>query len=146
MNELVKQESKMLAFDDTDFIGELVSTSESFCSMKAETQEDKAKLFTAMNNPDHRMADMVNMTAYIVDLYCEVVTCKREDGTETKCPRIVAIDKDGVSYNAVSLGIFSAFKKIIQIYGPPHWDEPIPVTFMQVSKGEKRMLTLKVGK
>lgn len=124
---------------------DLTSAQTQFCSMNAETDEDKAKLYNAMNNPDKRLADCVNMTIKAKDLYVEVVNCTNEEtGEVTACPRIVIIDDKGVGYQAVSIGIFSALKKVIQIFGVPTWEKPVLLEVKQITKGNRKMLTLNV--
>lgn len=124
---------------------DLTSAQTQFCSMTAETDEDKAKLYNAMNNPDKRLADCVNMTIKAKDLYVEVVNCTNEEtGEVTACPRIVIIDDKGVGYQAVSIGIFSALKKVIQIFGVPTWEKPVLLEVKQITKGNRKMLTLNV--
>lgn len=132
--------------ENENFIAELSTRSTSFCSLSAETPEEKAKLFRVMNNPEKRLADCINMTIYVKDLFCEVVKCKNQETGETiTCPRIVVVDKDGVGYQAVSLGVFSAFKKLIAIFGPPTWESPLPIKVMQTTKGARKLLTFDVG-
>ena len=98
-----------------------------------------------MNNPDRRIADCINMTIKAKDVYIEVVNCTNtETGEVTACPRIVIIDDKGVAYQAVSVGIYSALKKVVQVYGAPTWEKPIPLMVKQITKGERKMLTLNV--
>ena len=116
-----------------------------FCSMKAETKEEKTALYNAMNNPDKRLADCINMQIKAKDLYVEVVNCTNEEtGEVTACPRIVIIDEKGVSYQAVSIGIYSALKKVIQVFGAPSWTDPVTLEVKQITKGSRKMLTLNV--
>lgn len=136
-----------LVFEDEGFnlVADLTTAKTQFCSMIAESDEAKAKLFNAMNNPDKRIADCINMKINAKDIYIEVVTCtNKETGEVNNCPRIVIIDDKGVSYQAVSIGIYSALKKIIQVFGAPTWEKAIPVEVKQVTKGERKMLTLNV--
>ena len=116
-----------------------------FTSMVATTNEEKAKLYNAMNNPDERISDNINKQIKAKDLYVEVVNCTNtETGEVTACPRIVIIDDKGKSYQAVSIGIYSALKKIIQVYGAPTWETPINLEVKQITKGDRKMLTLNV--
>lgn len=127
------------------YIADLTTATSSYCSMVADTPEEKATLFNAMNNPDERIADHINETIAVKDLYCEVVQCvNQETGEVSTCPRIVLIDDKGKSYASVSLGIYSAMKKLMAIYGQPTWDKPIKVKVMQISKGTRKMLSLKL--
>ena len=130
-----------------DLVVDMTSAQTQFCSLSASTDEEKAKLFNAINNPEKRLADCINMTINAKDLYIEVVNCTNEQtGEVTACPRIVIIDEKGVSYQAVSLGIYSALKKVIQIFGAPSWQKPIKLSVKQVTKGARKMLTLEIAK
>lgn len=130
-----------------DISVDMTSAQLSFSSLKAGTDEEKANLFNAINNPEKRLADCINMTIKAKDLYIEIVNCTNEEtGDVTACPRIVIIDEKGVSYQAVSLGIYSALKKVIQIFGAPTWEKPISLMVKQVTKGNRKMLTLNITK
>lgn len=127
------------------FADELQERNVMFCSMQANTQKEKATLFRAMNNPEKRIGDCINMQIKIKDVFCETVTCNNEQTGDTDyVPRVVLIDDKGVAYQAVSMGVFSALKKLIQVFGPPTWEEPIPVTVKQISKGSRQLLTFDV--
>lgn len=131
--------------ENSNFVADLTTATNVFCSFKAETPEAKAKLFSAMNNPEKRIGDCINEVIYAKDLYCETVECtNQETGEVTTCPRIVVIDKDGVGYQAVSLGVFSAFKKLIAVYGAPTWETPLPLKVIQINRGTRKMLTFNV--
>ena len=134
-------------FADEGFniVADMTTAKTQYTSMIAETDEARAKLFNAMNNPDERLADKINMRINAKDLYIEVVDCTNtETGETTSCPRIVIIDDKGKSYQAVSVGIYSALKKVIQVYGAPTWEKPITLEVKQISKGDRKMLTLNV--
>lgn len=134
-------------FEDEGFnvVVDMTSAQTQFCSLTASTREEKAALYNAMNNPDKRLADCINMKIEARDLYIEVVNCTNEEtGEVNACPRIVIIDKDGVSYQAVSIGIYSALKKVIQVFGAPTWTDPVVLEVKQITKGNKKMLTLNV--
>lgn len=136
-----------MIFDDGGFNleADLTTRQTQYCSLKADSDEAKAKLFNAMNNPDKRIGDCINMKINAKDIYIEVVTCtNKETGEVNNCPRIVIIDDKGVSYQAVSIGIYSALKKVIQVFGAPTWEKAIPLEVKQVTKGERKMLTLNV--
>ena len=130
-----------------DISVDMTSAQLAFSSLQATNDEEKARLFNAINNPEKRLADCINMTIKAKDLFVEVVNCTNEEtGEVTACPRIVIIDEKGVAYQAVSLGIYSALKKVIQIFGAPTWDKPIALEVKQVTKGTRKMLTLNIAK
>ena len=143
----VNNESKGLNrfdMDGFDIIADLTSAQTAFCSMTMETEEEKSAVFNAMNNPDERLADCINKQITIKDVYIEIVECTNtETGEVTSCPRVVIIDDKGKTYQCVSVGIYSALKKIFMIWGTPNnWEKPIKVEIKQVTKGERKMLTL----
>ena len=137
-------------FDDMGFnlVADMTTAQAQFCSIVPKTDDEKASLFNMINDPDKRIADCINMTINAKNLYIEVVECTNEQTQEkTSCPRIVIIDDKGVSYQAVSVGIYSALKKVIQFYGTPDkWTKPIGLEVKQVTKGNRKMLTLNIAK
>lgn len=110
-----------------------------YCSLKAGTREEKARVFNASNNPTHKVGDFINQVIEVKDVLCEVVNVDGEEAIRT-----VLIDKNGESYQAVSAGIFNALKKAVQMFGTPTWDEPLPVLIKQVKVGKGTMLTFDV--
>lgn len=147
MENMNNENTNLMVMDGAEsFIADLTSERvTAFCSLQPTTKEGKATLFKAMNNPDKRIGDCINMTIPVKDVFVEVVNCtNKETGEVVQCPRIVLIDKDGVGYQCVSLGMFSALKKVMQVFGVPTWKEPINLKIVQVTKGEKKLLTFDV--
>jgi hypothetical protein len=117
----------------------------SFYSIKPTTVEGKIALFNAINNPDKRLADFINMEISVKDVLVEIVELESEQtGQLEKCPRIILIDTKGVSYQCVSVGIMSGLKRIFKLFGEPTWTTPVKVRVKQITKGEKKMLSLEV--
>lgn len=145
------EENTALAVMDEDerFIMDLTAERKTqFCSMIPKNEDEEIVLFNAMNNPEKRIGDCINMTINVKHVFCEVVTCvNRETGETNMCPRIVLIDTDGVGYQAVSLGVFSALKKIITIKGnPTTWKKPVKLQVVQITKGDRKLLTFNMVK
>lgn len=117
-----------------------------YCSLKAETKEDKTKLFNAINNPEYRLKDFINKEINLRDIYCEPVMCvNAETGEPQECPRIVLIDDKGKAYQCVSIGIYSTIKKIIGMFGvPENWEEPLKIRVKQITRGLNSMLTIEL--
>lgn len=134
--------------DDERMIVDLTERTTSYCSLVATTEDEKLTLYNAMNNPDKRLADMINEKISVKDVFVEVVKCEnRETGEKQSCPRIVLIDTNGIGYQCVSIGIFSALKKLFSVFGEPGtWSNPVTVKVKQISKGDRKMLTLDVVK
>lgn len=135
--------------EDERFIMDLTAERKTqFCSMVPKNEDEEIVLFNAMNNPEKRIGDCINMTINVKHVFCEVVTCvNRETGETNMCPRIVLIDTDGVGYQAVSLGVFSALKKIFAIKGSPTtWKKPVKLQVIQITKGDRKLLTFNMVK
>lgn len=97
--------------DNSNFIVDLTSRTTQYCSMLAQTADEKAILFNAMNNPAFRLGDCINQTINVKDVFVEVVNCTNEKTGEVQhCPRIVLIDDKKQGYQCVSIGVFSALK------------------------------------
>ena len=124
----------------------LMSTAQNltFCSFSTATGEGKAKLFNAMTNPDKRVADFINKQIEISDIYAETIQITNEDTGELELvPRCILIDSKGVTYVAVSKGVFGDLKRLIQIYGEPaEWEHPLKVEVKQIPVKAGSMLKL----
>ena len=144
-NELMNVNNEMM-INENGFIADLTSVKTQFCSLEPKNEKDRALLFKVMNNPENRLGDFINTTIKVKDVYVEVVDCHNDEtGETTQCPRIVFIDENGVGYQCVSLGIFSALKKLFQIFGTPTWKTPIPLTIKQITKGDRKLLTFDIA-
>ena len=133
--------------EDSRYIAQLKSNQAPFyCSMKTESQEEKARFYNLMNNPEKRVKDMIGKIIQVKDVFVEPVEMtNQETGEVTQAPRIVLIDDKGIGYQAVSIGIFSAIKKLFGVFGTPDtWKKPIPLEVQQISKGIRNILTFKV--
>lgn len=140
MSEQVYELAKM------DVRQELSAESPStYCSVQGGDRKAKALVYNAMNNPTHRVGDCINKKLMIKDVLAEVIELENEEtGEMQQVPRVVLIDENGESYQAVSTGIFNAVKKAIAVFGAPTWDEPLPIVIKQVSLGKNQMLTFDI--
>ena len=140
MSEQVYELAKM------DVRQELSAESPStYCSVQGGDRKAKALVYNAMNNPTHRVGDCINKKLLIKDVLAEVIELENEEtGEMQQVPRVVLIDENGESYQAVSTGIFNAVKKAIAVFGAPTWDEPLPIVIKQVSLGKNQMLTFDI--
>lgn len=149
-NTQAERNTALAAMDEDErFIMDLTAERKTqFCSMIPKNEDEEIVLFNAMNNPEKRIGDCINMTINVKHVFCEVVTCvNRETGETNMCPRIVLIDTDGVGYQAVSLGVFSALKKIFAIKGSPTtWKKPVKLQVVQITKGDRKLLTFNMVK
>lgn len=120
-------------------------TTSMYCSLQAGTRAERAKVFNASNNPDHKVGDYINKVINVKDVLAEQIQVVNEETGEADLAiRVVLIDDKGESYQAVSAGIFNALKKAITMFGSPTWDEPLPCLIKQVKVGRGSMLTFDV--
>lgn len=116
-----------------------------YCSITGGTQKDRAAVFNAANNPDHKLADYINKTIVVRDVLAEQVELvDDETGEVAESVRVVFVDMDGESYQTISTGVYSALKRAIQVFGAPTWDEGLPITVKQVQVARGSMLTFDV--
>ena len=133
--------------DDEKMVADLTTRRVSYCSLTAETAEEKTTLYNAMNNPQNRVKDCINETIALKDVFVEVVHCvNRETGESVAAPRVVFIDDNGIGYQCVSTGVFSALKKLFAVFGEPRtWDRPVNIKIKQLNRGtDKSILTFDV--
>ena len=117
-----------------------------YCSIQGGSVEERAAVFNASNNPDERLADYINKTIIVKDVLAEQVELfDEETGEVSNAVRVVFIDEDGKSYQAISSGIFSALKRAIQVFGAPTWEDGLPITIKQVAVKNGSMLTFDVN-
>lgn len=115
------------------------------CSVKVEDAASKAIVFNAATNPDYKLKSCINKKIRVKDLYAETVELMNEEtGGIVNVPRIVLIDDKGASYECVSVGMFSAIRKLVAVYGEPTWDPPLEVTVKEKPIGKGSMLTLQM--
>lgn len=144
MSEKNQEVVKMNELMSKDFVIEMEESERIFCSIVAETEEDKVKLFNVMNSPSGKVADMINMEIAVSDVVVETVRVTDDDGEEAVAPRIILVTPDGDAYQCVSNGVYSALKKVFKIFGAPHWDAPKRFTVRQIKKGNNSVLTLEM--
>lgn len=123
-----------------------VPATQSYSSFVAETQEQKTALYNALMNPDERIGDHINTTIELKEVLIESIELTDDEtGEVITAPRTVVIDSKGKSYEAVSIGVFSALKRIVNIFGEPStWEKPIKVKVIQKTIKKNKMLTLEI--
>ena len=127
-------------------------TTNFYSSMKLDgTRESKKAIFNALNNPEKKLSDCINMEIEMVDLIVEQIEIVDEyTGEKMNVLRTIIIDKNGVSYTAVSGGISRSLTQIIAIVGSPvggAWHkEPVKVVVKQkqTRNGNNKVNTLEM--
>ena len=127
-----------------------------FSSMKAETAQEKAALFNAISDPAHKLGDVINQVIYVKDIYVESIEMPKTDADGNPVynadgeqlmdavPRVVLIDADGDTYQAVAVSVVNNINRLIKLFGMPTWEPAIPVEVKQRSVGSNRIYSFNV--
>ena len=118
----------------------------SICSIqKTGDRKEDAKIFSALNNPQFRIADFINKRLKVQNVLVEVrELINEETGAVETAPRVVLIAEDGRAYQSVSKGIFNAVKNAYAVFGSAPWTPPLEIEVKQVNVGKGSMLTFDV--
>lgn len=120
---------------------------QAICSIDPKTDDEKKKLFNALENCDVLLNDCVGQKIKIKDIYVEKRKVVDETTGEIKSKyRSILFDENGQTYATGSYGIANVLYKIIQIYGfPTTWEKPLEVEVAKRPIGNgKQTLTLKL--
>lgn len=128
--------------EDERFIADLTTRTVSYCSLVPKNEEEKAFLYNAQNNTPNKVKDCIGETINLKHVYVEAVhLTNKETGEVQAAPRIVLIDENLNSFQCVSIGIYSAIKKIFGIYGTPDkWEKPLPIKIKLINKSADRSI------
>lgn len=133
--------------DGICLIADLTNAQMTYCSLDASDLKAKQTLYNATNSTQERIGDHINEVITVKHIYVEAVQCTDTETGELKwCPRIVLINEKGIGYQAVSTGVYTSIKKLIQIFGEPQtWEAPIKLKVKQLTRGEFKILTLEIA-
>lgn len=108
-------------------------------------RKEDAKIFTALNNPEFRIANFINKRIKVANVLVEIREILNEDSGEIETvPRVVLISDEGKAYQAVSTGIFNAVKSAFHVFGAAPWEPPLEIEIKQIAVGKGSMLTFDV--
>lgn len=148
-NIIVKNNGPMAIFGDQ-------SIGETFASFNPDDMDGKIKLYNAINSPDERIANCINMSIKMRDVIVKAVKLAAdrtgsgdnwtEDGEERDGYRVILIDMDGKSYSATSAGIYNSISTIRTVFGTLHFEDGLNVIVNQVKTKNGNTLTLKITK
>ena len=144
---MAENEKNLTLVENSSIVGGIGDGSNAYNSLPCNTQSEKIAFYNAINNPEKRVSDSVNIPIAMIGFYAEDVQCANEKTGELEtCPRIVIMDKNGCSYVAVSFGVLSALKKLVNIFGEPTtWEKPIVIVPKTITKGNKNITTLQLA-
>lgn len=108
-NEIIKQEETAL---NAGF----------YCSMHAETQEDRLAIYDAVSN-SASIEDAIGKELVVTDVVVQPVEVANPATGELRdANRIVLICDDGAAYGCTSTGVETSLKNLFGIVGMPPWN------------------------
>lgn len=121
-------------FAALDIASDLTTGRAAYCTMQAADNKARVTLFNACTNP-LKISDMINKRIKVLHIYAEIIQVVSEQtGEMVNVPRVILIDEQGKGYQAVSIGIYNAVKRMIALFGSPaEWDKPHTVEVQNVS-------------
>lgn len=140
--ELVKlqEENAIAAKEDRvnfdELIRQAVLLNGNVATFSLETDEDKARLFNAMNSADS-LSDYLDTPISVVDfVFTEPSTKYSEEGDGIAT---ILIDESGAAHYSMSAGIYQSAKELIKTFGAPStWTSPkvVIVSERQTKNGQ----------
>lgn len=126
--------------------------SEFYCSIENDgSRKSQIKIYNAVNSVNEQLADHINEVLEIVNIVAHPVELLDEEtGESFTALRTVLIDKNGVSYGAVSGGITNSLARIFAIVGMPDnkaWEkEPVKIKVKQIQtrNGNNKVNTIEL--
>lgn len=135
-------------FEKMNIAKDITGGGKGWCSMTAADNKSRVTLYNACTNPE-KLSSMINKRIKLLHVYAEIIQCAHVDETGgevsiVSCPRVILIDENGKGYQAVSVGIYNAVKRIIAMFGSPEtWDRPHTVEVQNVDlKGGQHTFNL----
>lgn len=122
----------------------LVPKNPGFSSLKGTDRASKILTYNLWTRPNKRLKDCCGEVLDITDLMCETVKMKNREGVVQNTPRIVLIDDEMQGYVCLSLGVYNQLSKLIQVFGPPTWEEPLKLKPYIEKKNGWEMLTFEL--
>ena len=126
-----------------------------FASFSPEDMAGKVKLYNAINSPEERLKEHINVPIVMKDVVICVVTLsdKPDDddddvnpfvNKERKAFRSIIIDENGVAYTATSTGIYNSLNTLRSVFGGLHFEEGLKVMVKQITVKNGNTLTLSI--
>lgn len=140
MNELTVKNTKSIKS-----ASEVMNTGMSYTDMDLSDMVVAKNFYNAVSQPDVALKECVNIPIAMTHVSIEVCEVRSEQNGDVVAPRIVIMDKDGKSYQAVSVGVYQSLKRIFALFGTPDtWSEPLTVVPMLTSTKKGQVLSLRL--
>ena len=131
-----------------------------YASFQPDTVDGKIKLYNAINSPDERLADVINMPIILRDVVITKVQLSEEmnkpndknpfavETNENKARegfRVILIDTEDKSYTATSAGVYNSVCTMRNVFGTLHFDEGLKVMVKQIKTKNGNTLTISIA-
>ena len=141
MNELTAKNTESIKS-----ASEVMSTGMSYTDMDLSAMDTAKNFYNAVSQPDTTLKECVNIPIAMTHVSIEVCEVRSEQNGDVIAPRIVIMDKDGKSYQAVSVGVYQSLKRIFALFGTPDtWKGPLTVVPMLTSTKKGQVLSLRLA-
>jgi len=141
MNEMVKKNAEAIKS-----ASEVMSTGMSYTDMDLSNMAVAKDFYNAVSQPDTSLKECVNIPIAMTHVSVEVCEMHSEQNGDVIAPRVVIMDEDGKSYQAVSIGVYQSLKRIFALFGTPDtWTEPLTVVPMLTSTKKGQVLSLRLA-
>lgn len=141
MNELTVKNTESIKT-----ASEVMNTGMSYTDMDLSDMATAKNFYNAVSQPDTALKECVNIPIAMTHVSIEVCEVRNEQNGDVIAPRIVIMDKDGKSYQAVSVGVYQSLKRIFALFGTPDtWSEPLTVVPMLTSTKKGQVLSLRLA-
>lgn len=125
---------------------EVMATGVSYTDMDLSNMAVAKDFYNAVSQPDTPLKECVNIPISMTHVSIEVCEVHSEQNGDVIAPRVVIMDKDGKSYQAVSIGVYQSLKRIFALFGTPDtWTEPLTVVPMLTSTKKGQVLSLRLA-
>ena len=141
MNEMVRKNAEAIKN-----ASEVMSTGMSYTDMDLSNMAVAKDFYNAVSQPNTSLKECVNIPIAMTHVSVEVCEVHSEQNGDVIAPRVVIMDKDGKSYQAVSIGVYQSLKRIFALFGTPDtWTEPLTVVPMLTSTKKGQVLSLRLA-
>lgn len=141
MNEMMIKNTESLRS-----ASEVMATGMSYTDMDLSDVSTAKDFYNAVSQPDIALKECVNIPIAMKHVSVEVCELHDEEKGDVVAPRVVIVDKDGKSYQAVSVGVYQSLKRIFMLFGTPDsWSEPLTVVPMLTSTKKGQVLSLRLA-
>lgn len=125
---------------------EVMTTGMSYTDMDLSNMAVAKDFYNAVSQPEMSLKECVNIPIAMTHVSVEVCEVHSEQNGDVIAPRVVIMDKDGKSYQAVSIGVYQSLKRIFALFGTPDtWAEPLTVVPMLTSTKKGQVLSLRLA-